>query len=55
MLQWVVVGEAFDGHHALATSHLPTPHLTVMDFIMPKMSGIEAARHLSKRYPTFSS
>jgi DNA-binding NarL/FixJ family response regulator len=49
--EWVVVGEAFDGHHALATFHLHTPHLTIMDFIMPKMNGIDAARHLTNRYP----
>jgi hypothetical protein len=28
---WVVVGEAVDGHHALATFHLHTPHLTLME------------------------
>jgi DNA-binding NarL/FixJ family response regulator len=49
--EWVVVGEAFDGHHALATFHLHTPHLTVMDFIMPKMNGLEAARHLTNQHP----
>jgi DNA-binding NarL/FixJ family response regulator len=49
--EWVVVGEAIDGHHALETFHLHTPHLTVMDFIMPKMNGLEAARHLAERHP----
>jgi DNA-binding NarL/FixJ family response regulator len=49
--EWVVIGEAFDGHHALGTFHLHAPHLTVMDFIMPKMNGIEAARHLTQRHP----
>ena len=49
--EWVVVGEAFDGQHALATFHLHTPHLTLMDFIMPKMNGLEAARHLTSRHP----
>jgi DNA-binding NarL/FixJ family response regulator len=49
--EWVVVGEAFDGHHAVETFHLHTPHLTVMDFIMPKMNGIEAARHLTNQHP----
>ena len=49
--EWVVVGEAFDGHHALATFHLHTPHLIVMDFIMPKMNGLEAARHLTQSHP----
>jgi DNA-binding NarL/FixJ family response regulator len=49
--EWVVVGEAFDGQHALATFHLHTPHLTLMDFIMPKMNGLETARHLIHRHP----
>jgi DNA-binding NarL/FixJ family response regulator len=48
---WVVVGEAVDGHHALATFHLHTPHLTLMDFIMPKMNGLDTARHLTARHP----
>jgi DNA-binding NarL/FixJ family response regulator len=48
---FIVVGEAFDGHHALETFHLHAPHLTVMDFIMPKMNGIEAARYLTNQDP----
>jgi DNA-binding NarL/FixJ family response regulator len=48
---FIVGGEAFDGHHALATFHLHTPHLTVMDFLMPQMNGLEAARHLTVRHP----
>jgi DNA-binding NarL/FixJ family response regulator len=49
--EWVVVGEACGGHHALETFHLHKPHLTLMDFIMPQMNGLEAARHLTKRHP----
>jgi DNA-binding NarL/FixJ family response regulator len=49
--EWVVVGEAFSGHHALETFHIHTPHLTLMDFIMPQMNGIEAARLLHQRHP----
>jgi len=48
---WLVVGEACNGDHALATFHLHMPHLTLMDFIMPQMNGIEAARHLTTRHP----
>ncbi|MGA7751642.1 MAG: hypothetical protein WCB05_02385, partial [Candidatus Sulfotelmatobacter sp.] len=29
-LDWWVVGEAFDGHHALTTFHLHMPHLTLI-------------------------
>ena len=49
--EWSVVGEAYDGQHALATFHLHMPHLTLMDFIRPKMNGLDAARHLMKRHP----
>jgi DNA-binding NarL/FixJ family response regulator len=49
--EWVVVGEACNGHHALATFHLHMPHLTLMDFIMPQMNGLETARHLTNRHP----
>jgi DNA-binding NarL/FixJ family response regulator len=49
--EWIVVGEAFSGHHALTTFHLHTPHLTLMDFIMPQMNGLEAARLLNQRHP----
>ncbi len=48
---WIVVGEAVDGHHALATFHRHTPHITLMDFIMPEMNGLETARHLTSRNP----
>jgi len=48
---WSVVGEAYDGQHALTTFHLHMPHLTLMDFIMPKMNGLDAARHLMERHP----
>jgi CheY-like chemotaxis protein len=27
------------------------PHLTVMDFLMPIMNGLDAARHLTQRHP----
>jgi DNA-binding NarL/FixJ family response regulator len=49
--EWVVVGEALNGRHALETFLDHDPHLTVMDFIMPEMNGLEAARHLTKRHP----
>jgi DNA-binding NarL/FixJ family response regulator len=35
----------------LATFHLHTPHLMLMDFIMPKMNGLDTARHLTARHP----
>jgi DNA-binding NarL/FixJ family response regulator len=49
--EWVVVGEAWNGRHAIATFREHMPHLTLMDFIMPEMNGLEAARHLTERHP----
>jgi DNA-binding NarL/FixJ family response regulator len=49
--EWVVVGEAWNGRHALATFLDHKPHLTLMDFIMPEMNGLEAARHLTEQHP----
>ena len=48
---WIVVGEAFNGRHALETFLHHMPHLTVMDFLMPLMNGLDAARHLTQRHP----
>ncbi len=48
---WVVVGEAYNGRHALATFLDHVPHLTLMDFLMPEMNGLESARHLIERHP----
>jgi CheY-like chemotaxis protein len=41
---WLVVGEAYNGRHALATFLDHAPHLTLMDFLMPEMNGLEATR-----------
>lgn len=49
--EWKVVGEACNGRHAVETCHEHGPHITVMDFVMPEMDGLEAARHLSRRNP----
>jgi DNA-binding NarL/FixJ family response regulator len=48
---WGVVGEAYNGRHALDTFHHHMPHITVMDFIMPELNGLEASRHLRRRHP----
>ena len=48
---WVVVGEASDGRQALETFPNYAPHLTVMDFLMPELNGLEAARRLAQRNP----
>jgi DNA-binding NarL/FixJ family response regulator len=48
---WVVVGEACNGRHALETFQNHMPHVTVMDYLMPEMDGLEASRHLTRRHP----
>ena len=49
--EWMVVGEAYNGRHAVDTFHLHMPHITLMDFIMPELNGLEASRHLFRKYP----
>lgn len=46
-----VVGEACDGHEAVAASQQLRPHVVVMDINMPKKNGIEATRDIKARYP----
>ena len=48
---WKVVGEAEDGRRALETWNEHAPSVTVLDFVMPRMSGLEAGRRLSKQHP----
>jgi DNA-binding NarL/FixJ family response regulator len=49
--EWVVVGEACNGQEALETFPRFRPQITVMDFLMPEMNGLDAARHLKQRNP----
>jgi len=48
---WVVVGEACNGLQAVETFRDYAPQLTVMDFLMPELNGLEAARRLTQRDP----
>ena len=45
---WQVCGEAVDGADAVRKAHLLAPDLIVMDFSMPEMDGVEAAREIAK-------
>jgi len=46
-----VVGEAGDGLEAIAQARRLQPELVIMDLSMPKMSGLEALREITRQHP----
>ena len=46
-----VCGEASDGIEAVEKAQQLSPDLIVMDFSMPRMNGVEAARELKQKMP----
>jgi DNA-binding NarL/FixJ family response regulator len=46
-----IVGEASNGHEALAQIPLLQPHIVVMDLSMPELNGIQATRQLVAQMP----
>ncbi|MDO8909394.1 MAG: response regulator transcription factor [Pseudohongiella sp.] len=49
--EYVVVGEAENGHDAIRTVRQQTPDLAILDFSMPLLNGIDAARDIQRRSP----
>jgi DNA-binding NarL/FixJ family response regulator len=45
---WQVCGEAVDGVDAVEKAQQLVPHLILMDFLMPQMDGVQAAREIAK-------
>jgi DNA-binding NarL/FixJ family response regulator len=49
--EWEIAGEAASGTEAVEQHGLIQPHVTIMDFNMPKLNGLEAARLILQRDP----
>jgi DNA-binding NarL/FixJ family response regulator len=45
---WQVCGEAVDGADAVEKAHQLAPDLILMDFSMPQMDGVQAARKIAE-------
>ncbi|WP_430782882.1 response regulator [Actinoplanes sp. G11-F43] len=46
-----VVAEASDGAEAVAQARAETPDLAILDIAMPRLTGLQAARELSRQMP----
>lgn len=49
--EFTCIGEALDGLQALQQVELLCPDLVVMDVKLPRLSGIDAARQITRRFP----
>jgi two-component system, NarL family, response regulator LiaR len=48
---WAVCGVAVDGVEAVQQNRDLRPNLIIMDFSMPRMSGLDAARQILAEFP----
>ena len=50
-VDWEVCGEAADGQEGVEKNRSLIPNLILMDFSMPRMTGLESAAEILKEYP----
>lgn len=51
-LGWEICGEAIDGEEAVCRTQELVPDIVVLDFMMPRKNGVEAAREIAKLLPS---
>jgi DNA-binding NarL/FixJ family response regulator len=49
---WVICGEAADGAQAVDMASALKPDLVLLDFLMPKINGLQAAEQILRTHPT---
>ena len=49
--KWEVCGQAANGREAVAKADTLEPDLVILDFRMPGLTGLEAARHIMRAHP----
>src|SRR5204862_1523915 len=52
--RWAICGEASNGREAIEQAHNLAPDLIIMDFLMPGMNGLEAAKEIERDTPGLS-
>jgi len=48
---WEIIGEASNGHEALAQTESLKPDVIILDITMPQMSGLDVARRITQTTP----
>jgi two-component system response regulator DegU len=49
--EWEICGEAQNGKEAVEKHSTVQPHVTVMDFNMPELNGLDASRAILRKCP----